>query len=143
MCYMLQTIEVVANCSSILSLLISAIVFLRLRSIYKSFLLQARFPALRKKIAAHRTSLSKLLNDFPSTRLEVAAEIQRCLANLKSLRSKLSRSAKKNVREIIKSIERAISAKDKQYFDDVYLGLVQLEEELENLSEDNKWRSKE
>jgi len=131
---------------SILGFLFTVIVLLKLRGIHRSFLAQARLPDLQKKIRGHRSALAKLLNDFSAAGPEVEAEIQKCHANLRNLQPKLARAQAASARTLVSLTGQLIQSAtppDKDQVRKVYLALVLLEEELDNLNEDMKWRARE
>jgi len=136
-------LSIAGNVSSILGLLVTLVVFVKLRHIHRSFLFQARLPDLRKKIAGHRSTISRLLSTFADSAHEIETEIHRCHANLQSLRRKLGRVHAGSVRNLLKQTREATKGPGSPSRDKVrqiYLSLVLLEEELENLSRDIKWR---
>jgi len=143
---MADILTVLGNVCSVVGFLLTLLVLLKLRRIYRSFLFQARLPDLRKKIKGHRSALARLLNNFADAGAEIAAEIQKCHANLQNLRTKLGRRQAASVTALLKqTADFGLSsvAPSKEEVRRVYLALVLLEEELENLSEDIKWRPRE
>jgi len=141
-----ELLSKVGSICSIAGLVVTFWIFIKLRRIHRSFLFQARLPDLRKKIRGHRSSLSRLLNDFPNTFADVQIELQRCHANLQSLKPKLGRAQVPSVNSLLEQIEelnRLSALPSKEPVQRVYLDLVLLEGELDNLSEDIKWRSRE
>lgn len=143
---MADTLTVTGSICSIAAFLLTLWILLKLRSVHRGFLFQARLPELRKKIGRHRADLSRLLNTFPDSRAEVAAEIRKCHANLQSLKAKLGGGRAAGVKALFKQTRdfaRSSVPFTKEQVGQIYLGLVFLEEELENLSEDIKWRPRE
>jgi len=118
----------------------------RLRRIHRNFLFQARFPDLKRKIARHRSSLSKLLTAYDDSADQVEIELKKCQSNLCSLKPKVARSLRGDIKRLvidIKDISRSSSHPSKEETRNVYMSLVFIEQELENLSEDIKWGPKE
>jgi hypothetical protein len=135
-----------ADVCSILGFLFTVVVLLKLRGIHRSFLAQARLPDLQKKIRGHRSALAKLLNDFPATASEIEAEIRKCHANLRNLQPKLPRAHAASVKPLVAAtaqLSQSSTVPDKEQVRKIYLALVLLEGELDNLSEDMKWRARE
>ena len=143
----MEKLSIAGDVSSILGLLMTFWVIYKLRSIRLHFLFQARLPTLKKKVSNHRAELSKLLNSYPSSIPDIETELQKCSANLQSLKSKLRRNQGANVRKLLKSIKDLSSSplnpESKPALRRVYLHLTLLAGELENLTEDIKWRSPE
>ena len=143
---MTDILPAIGNACSMAGFLLTLVVLLKLRRIHRSFLFQARLPDLRKKITGHRSALSKLLNNFADASAEIATEIQKCHANLQSLRPKLGRRQVVSVNALLKQTAefgRSSVPPSKEEVRRIYLALVLLEGELENLSEDIKWRPRE
>lgn len=137
-----------ANTCSVLGLILTLVVLAKVRGIHRDFLAQARLPDLHKKIRGHRSALSKFLNqtDFVALRHEIEAEIQKCDANLKNLIPKLSREQAGSVTALAATTSALVGLRtgpEREKVREVYLGLVGIEEELDNLSEDMKWRTRE
>jgi len=123
-------------------------VLVKVKRIQQDYLAQARLPDLQKKIRGHRSTLSKLLNqtDLAALRHEIDAEMQKCDANLKNLIPKLSPKQALSVSSLVTKIGAILNAKtvcDREQVRAIYLGLVGIEEELDNLGEDMKWRPRE
>ena len=137
-----------ANGCSVLGLILTLVVLAKVRGIHRDFLAQARIPDLHKKIREHRSALSKFLNqaDFSALRHEIEAEMQKCNANLKNLKPKLCRANATSVTSLLARTSAMIglqTAPEKDKVREVYIGLLGIEEELGNLSEDMKWRTRE
>ncbi len=129
---------------SILGIILTICILVKLGHIRRHFLFKARFPNLRKKIVEHRKNLSQLLNMFDSSKEQIEIELQKCRANLSNLKSKLSRTSRNDVNKIIKQIKQIKSACNPYYFSkskvhEIYLSLIFLEQKLENLKQDIKW----
>ncbi len=142
----IQAIGPIGSLCSILGLVLTILLLTKVGRISRRFLFQARFPALKKKVASHRSTLSTLLNTYPDSSTDLAIELQKCHATLKSLKRKIGLAQRSNISSLLKQIKRlpppsAPPQKDAIY--QVYLDLVLLEEELQNLSEDIKWRARE
>lgn len=141
----IQAIGPIGSLCSIMGLFLTIWVLARVGRISRRFLFQARFPALKKKITSHCRTLSKLLNSYPDSSTDLVIELQKCHATLKSLKPKIGRPQRSNISSLLKRIKRlspASAPPQKDAIDQVYLGLVLLEGELENLSEDIKWRTR-
>ena len=131
---------------SILGLVLTIFILGNLRGVRRHFLFQARFPSLKKKMAEHRKNLSQLLNTYETSKQQIQIELQKCRANLNSLKPKLNRSSRNGVNKIIKQIKsayRPYSHLSESQVREIYLNLIFLEQELENLKQDIKWEHKE
>jgi len=128
---------------SVLGFIITLVVLFKVGGIQRSFLAQARLPGLRRKIRGHCANLSKFLDDFTSTDPNIATEVRKCHANLQNLLPKLEDKA--SVKVLVAFTAQLIKATglpDKEQVRKLHTGLVGLEEELDNLSEDIKWRER-
>lgn len=131
--------------SSIIGLLLTILIFYRLRRIHRNFLFQARIPDLKRKIKQHRSKLSTFLNTYDDSVDQIEIELKKCQSNLGSLKPKVERSLRGQIKRIvrhIKNISRSSSHPSKEEIRIVYRSLVFIEQELENLSEDIKWGPK-
>lgn len=140
--------SLVANVCSVLGFVFTCIVLLQVKRIQQDYLAQARLPELQKKLRGHRSALSKLLNqsNLVTVRQEIEAEIQKCAANLKNLIPKLRQEQTKSISVLLVQTDlllKSRSAPDREQVNEIYLGLVGIEEELDNLGEDMKWRARE
>lgn len=132
--------------SSIIGLLLTIFILYKLRRIHRNFLFQARFPDLKRKITRHRSNLSKLLTTYDGSADQVEIELRKCQSNLCSLKRKVARSLRGDIKRLvkhIKNISRSSSHPSKEEIRKVYISLVFIEQELENFSEDIKWGPKE
>lgn len=130
---------------SVLGLIITVVVFVKVRTIQRSFLVQARLPILRKKIRAHSAALSNMLNDFSSVNPDLEPEIRRCNANLENLCTKLDGSQAANVQRaktFTSELLKQAAPIDKSQIRKLHVALVGIEEELGNLTEDMQWRER-
>ena len=121
------------NISSIIALFLTIWILSKLRCIRRNFLFQARFPDLKRKIARHRSSLSKLLNAYDDSADQVETELKKCQANLLSLKPKVTRSLRGYIKQLvrhIKYISRSYSHPSKEEIRKVYMSLVFIEQEL-------------
>ena len=133
---------------SILGFVFTLGVLCKVHRIQQNFLAQARLPDLRKKIRAHSAALSGFLNldDISAAGHAVEAEIQKCHANLRNLQPKIEKGQVEGLGELMKLTAELIKAGNLLKTDQVrqvYMGLVRIEVDLENLSEDMKWRPRE
>ncbi len=130
---------------SIVGFILTIFILWNLRHVRRHFLFQARFPNLKKKISEHRKSLSQLLNTHDTSKEQIQIELQKCRANLNSLKPKLNRSLANVVKQIIKQIKRtcrSYSQLSESQVREIHINLVFLEQELENLKQDIKWETK-
>ena len=141
---MANILEVLGSICSIAGLGITVWILLKLGKIHRSYLFQARLPELRRKVRGHSSKLTELLNTFPGSPGEIKMELQRCRATLRSLLGKLVRGQRADVRSLLEEIARVLASSGPPSKEDVrriHRGLVELEDVLENLSKDMKWRS--
>lgn len=139
----LEALSSVASLCSIVSLFFTLWVLVKLRQIHRTFLFQARLPDLQRSIRNHSATLSRLLNNFPEGVADIETELQKCNANLKSLKPKLGRAQAVSVSDLLAQIgqvNRGPSSPSEKDIRQIYLGLVMLEVELANLSKDIRWR---
>ena len=139
-----DVINLLGSLSSVIALTMTVVIFVKLKGISRSFLFQARFPILKKKLASHRSALLKLLNAFPGSRNDIAVELQRLVATLKSLIPKLDRGRRASVKNVLKAAQTLSSSSRQQVPEQLwslYLAIVFVEEELANFSEDYRWRA--
>lgn len=132
-----------AGLSSIAGLIVSVWVLLRVGRISRNYLLQARLPDLRKKLRAHRSKLSTLLGDYPDSWGEMQVELQMCDATLRSLAPKVDRAGRVRVRTVEAEMARVCGtavAPPRERLREIYSSLAGLEQEMDNLIKDIRWR---
>jgi len=141
----MKVFSIIADIFSVLGFVFTIAVLIKVRGIHRGFLAQARLPSLRKKIRGHCSTLSTLLNDFPSAGSDIEAEIRKCHANLENLLPKLENKQATSVKTLIAftaGLLKQSSPPDKDQVRKLYAVLVGLEEELGNLSEDMQWKER-
>ncbi len=138
-----DVLALLGNISSIAGFSFTVWILLKLRRIHRSYLLQARFPDLHRRVRRHCSNLEKLLNVYPDSALDIQAELQKCDATIESLLPKVERALRADVKNLLDKIARVFrtgSPPSKEEVRRIYLDLIRLEAELQNLSEDMKWR---
>lgn len=140
-----SVLSLAGDICSVLGLIITAFVFVKVRGIQRGFLVQARLPILRKKMRGHCAAFSKMLNDFSPDNPDLEPEIRRCNANLDNLSPKLDGSQATNVQRtktFTSELLKQHAPVDKVQIRKLHAALVGIEEELGNLTDDMQWRER-
>ena len=137
-------LSTIANLASVAGFLLTIWVWLKVRHIEGHFLFRVRFPAIKRQINGHSRNISLYLNSFPTSANDLEVELKKCQSDLKNLRSKLKGDNKASVTKILEGISQLSSPLQPNSIKDIrdiYLSLVILEKDLENLKEDMQWRT--
>ena len=135
-----QSFTVLVNVSSVVSLLLTIWVLIGVRSIRRNYTFTARAPELAKELSKRTSKISDYRNDFDHNLLEIDQELVRVRVTLKSLEKKVNRSSKSSITEAINKIGSYNSGvKNKDGLFEVYLALVNVVGELEELQKDRIW----
>jgi hypothetical protein len=95
-----------SNLSSIVGLIISIFVLIRIKGIERNYIIRFRVPALISKIEEQASYLSDYLNDYPNFIIDIKAELARAKADLESLKGKVNRQTRKSIRLLLKQVKR-------------------------------------
>ena len=131
------------NTASIVSLIVSILVFWGVRKIRQNFLFNARAPELTKELDKLASKISSLLNDFDQSKQDLILEIGKSKITLKTLSSKLEKEHKKSAIRIIKLIDSnslSLSTLDKDTIYKIYVEIRLFVEEMGNEIKDRQWR---
>ena len=100
----------------------------------------ARAPELAKELSKRTSNISNHRNDFDHNLLEIDQELVRVHVILDSLERKVNRSSRRSITEAMKTISSYSSGiKDRDSLFIVYLSLVKVVSELEELQKDRIW----
>lgn len=94
------------NFSSLVGLIISVFVLIKIKKIESNYNVRIRIPSLIAKVENHASTLIKLMDDYPDQVNDIKLELAATGADLESLAQKVDRPTKKGVRAIIQRISR-------------------------------------
>lgn len=139
----------VANFASLVGLVISIFVLINVRNIREDFISAIRTPQLADELTKSSSKLSKLIAEFDGSKDMIEEEIAICLAKVKNLRQKLHGANYKTcvttVDELIVMLNKYVGfpgERNKENARKIYTKLITLNEEVKNLIEDQKWRTR-
>jgi len=128
----------IGNLASIICLIITISIFIRLKKIHAEYLFKIRGPILLDKLTVHLSNISKYLNQFNPH--DVVREFRLCQANIKSLQSKVPRGIKQTCKKIRNKINKFVkNPNDVNEANIIYSDMQALVEECKNLREDREW----
>ena len=96
----MQWLEVTGSIASILALIVTLLVWLRVRAIQRRFILKARLPQLIESLQGNANNLSRYLERFTKSRREINTELSACESTLRNLLPKLSGDARSEARQL-------------------------------------------
>ena len=135
-----ESFTVLVNTSSLVSLLLTIWVLIGVKSIRRNYTFTARAPELAKELSKRTSKLSEYRNDFDHNLLEIDQELVRVHVILDSLEKKVNRSSRKSITEAMRTISGySFGSKDRDSLFVVYLSLVKVVGELEELQKDRIW----
>jgi len=82
------------------------------------------------------------MNDYESSHYSIDIEVAKCEIALKSLRKKISGSAKKSVKELIEKLyyyQKNQENKTENNIRNIYVEALKIIEEIKEIQEDYKW----
>lgn len=135
-----ETFSVLVNVSSVVSFLLTIWVLINVRNIKRNYTFTARAPELVKELSKRTSNILNYRSDFNHNLLEIDRELVRVLVTLDSLEKKVNRSFRKSIVEAKRTIRNySLSNKDKDGLFGVYLTLVRVVSEIEELQKDRTW----
>jgi hypothetical protein len=102
------------NLSSLIGLLVSVFVLVKIKKIESNYNARIRLPALLAKINAHASNLIALMQDYAETVNEIKLELASTGADLESLHKKVDRSMKAEIKSTIRRIRRFDESQEKR-----------------------------
>lgn len=137
-----EAFTVLVNVSSVVSLLLTVWVLIGVRSIRRSYTFTARAPELAKELSKRTSKILDYRKDFDHNLLEIDQELVQVRVTLNSLEKKVNRPFRKSITEATRTISSYSSGnKDKDALIVVYLALVKVVSELEELQKDRIWEA--
>lgn len=123
-----------------MGLALTAVVFFSVRRIKSYYVVRKRLPELTKRLAQHSRSISESLNDFDAFKGRLAEELAQAVATLESIRAKLNRSERKQVKDVLAELRKVdLKDPDESLVRICYLGFLRIQEHLKNLEADLAW----
>ena len=95
-----------ATLASIISLVISIIVLIGMRSIKKHYIFVARVPEILEKLEELASNISANLNDFGGITSTLSIYLAETEINLKSLKRKVNGNSRKSISALLKKITK-------------------------------------
>lgn len=132
----------VGTFASIVGLLVTAWVAMKVRSISRNFLARARLPQLAKSIAKEYQKITDLLSDFANQRPAIMAAFAELLALVKVMEPKLPPAAKAGARSLMRKLYAVPREIDSDTAWDIHAGLAGLVTETRELLKDFAWSQK-
>jgi len=130
----------IGSFASIISLVLTVIVFFNLRSIKRFYVFKARAPELLNKLIKQASNISSYQSDFLDSRHEIDLEIVQIEINLKSLEKKLPGSLKSSVKRVLKQLKRYDNQDNKpDSLWQFYIDLQKLIAEIHEFQSDLNW----
>ena len=137
-----QTFTALVNVLSVVGFFLTIWVFIGIRSIRRNYTFTARAPELVKELSKRTSRILNYRNDFEHNLLEIDHELVQVRVTLNSLETKVNRSSRKSISEAQKTISNYSSGdKDKDNLFVVYLALVRVVSELQELQKDRIWEA--
>lgn len=126
--------------ASVGGLALTAVVLFSVRRIKAYYVVRKRIPELAKRLAQHSLSISESLNDFDAFKGQLAEELVQAVATLESIRNKLNRSERKQVKDVLAELRKVdLKDLDEPVVRTCYLGFLRIQEHLKNLEADMAW----
>jgi len=134
-----MSITDIGSVASILGFLLTILIFLSLRSIRRFYVFTARVPELLSKLKKHAGEISKYQKEFSDSQQGIELELSRAEVVLKSLKKKVSRQTKSSINNVLKTVKTYNSFNDSKRLREVYIEIIKLIDEIEELQSDLKW----
>ncbi len=141
--WLYERLSDLGSVASILGLVITLVVFYRIRKLETHFLFTARIPEYIRQFHEHVLKIAELLQNFDRSSRDIRVELALCEANLKSLKPKLHGEARKSVMKLTRLIikqRESVTRQSAEQIEKIYEELIRVTRELENLQEDERWR---
>lgn len=129
--------------ASIIGLVITLVVFYRIRKLETRFLFTARVPEYIRQLNGQNSYLYELLQNFDGSLREIQVELAICEATLKSLKPKLHSETRKSVIKLTKRISQqreSVTRQSENQIWKIHFELNKVLQELIHLQEDERWR---
>lgn len=126
----------VGSIASLISLILTAIIYLDLRRIKNSYIFRIRSPQLVKFLTNKTSYLIDLAKDFPTDNKQINIELAKIDVRLNSMQGRITGSTKKtvtNLRECIKVFEQS---PNEENFNQIYIFMIRVIEEIKELQQD-------
>jgi len=132
----------VGNVASILGFSLTIIILLLIKRIKSFYIFRIRVPEISIRLQTIVSNISSLMNDYESSHYSIDIEVAKCEIALKSLRKKISGSAKKSVKELIEKLyyyQKNQENKTENNIRNIYVEALKIIEEIKEIQEDYKW----
>lgn len=126
----------VGSIASLISLILTAIIYLDLRRIKNSYIFRIRSPQLVRFLTTKTSYLIDLAKDFPTDNNQINIELAKIDVRLNSMQGRMTGSTKKtvtNLRERIKVFEQS---PNEENFNQIYIFMIRVIEEIKELQQD-------
>lgn len=131
---------VVGNLLSIASFVLTIFVLLNVRRLRNAYKLRVRGPSLIKDLAKCASNLAGFMNDYNESLSQINEELGKVTVKLRSMKRKLSGSAKRSVKHVIVYIDQCeISAQNEEQVRRTYVEIIKVIEELRDNQKDLDW----
>ena len=136
------TLSNFGNIASIIGVIVTILVFLRVKKIHLGYLFKIRGPIIVDKLRGYSDNILIYLNDIDSYQSDLTRDLRLCTANLKNLRKKVPKDIRKTIKMLDKKINKYISMPSSyqvDYVRGINNDIQALIEECLNLREDLNW----
>lgn len=135
-----ETVSKIASVFSIASLLVTIWVLFETRKLRSLYKLKVRGPELIKDLHKMASSLSEYLNDYADSLTQIAEELGKTGAKLKTLQAKLTGAQKNSVKRVRGYIEQCkVKAENEEQVRTVHIEIIKVIEELKDYQKDLDW----
>ncbi|HEX8846785.1 MAG TPA: hypothetical protein VF791_19235 [Pyrinomonadaceae bacterium] len=135
-----ESLSVLGDILGIISFVLTVFVLYDTRKIRGYYKFKGRGPALLKDLSKYSLSISRYFNDFENFLPQIAEELKRSEAKLKSLEKKLSGQPKASVKQLRKIIDECeVSTENERGVRAAHLEMVKVIEEVKEHRKDLDW----
>ena len=133
-------LSIASDVLSIISFVLTIFVLYDTRKIRAVYKFKGRGPALIKDLSKQASNLSDYLNEFENFIPQIAVEMGRSQAKLKSLEKKLGGPLKVSVKRLIAAIEE-VNGENEQEVRRVHIEMIKVIEEVKEHRKDLEWET--
>jgi paraquat-inducible protein B len=131
----------IGDFASIISLLITILVFYNVRKIRQHYRSTARIALFIDRLERHILELARYLKDFENSQEEIEVELATSKATLKSATEWVEGPTKSSITQILSRIDRYLHTNraNKEFLKKIFIEMVTVNGEVKNLQETQKW----
>lgn len=134
---------IAGNTASILSFIISILVWLSVKKIREFYVFNARSPAFTQKLSKLASNLSEGLNSYEGITTKIKKNLVEIDITLKSLRKNSNSEVKATINVLIKNIKKAESNNDhevsKELLENIHIMTYKVIKQCEERYEESRW----